>query len=76
MLPQGKLIAEFIAALSSFERIQKSDWQDLASLLDDIGREISNQRNRQTRRQLERETRCDRKRTRKNCQTPTTRRIS
>ena len=50
----GELIAEFIAALSSFEEIQKSDWQDLALLLDKIYQELDAVgRNRTKRKPLE-----------------------
>lgn len=46
-----ELIQEFTAALTDFERVQRSDWNDLALLLDDINQEI-NSANRTTRRQL------------------------
>ncbi len=47
------LIQEFIAALSGFEQAQRSDWNDLASLLKDINQEIGTEKNRTIRKNLE-----------------------
>ena len=49
----SELIEAFITAISSFQQAQLLDWQDLALLLKEIGEEISNEKNRKTRRQLE-----------------------
>ena len=49
-----ELIQEFTAALSDFERVQHSDWNDLASLLDEIYQELDLVgRNRSQRQPLE-----------------------
>ena len=49
-----ELIREFTAALSDFERVQHSDWNDLASLLDEIYQELDLVgRNRSKRKPLE-----------------------
>ena len=49
----SELIEAFTTATSSFQQAQLSDWQDLALLLKEIEAEISNEKNRQTCRQLE-----------------------
>lgn len=48
-----ELIQEFTAALEDFEQAQRSDWNDLASLLNDINQEIGTERDRATRKKLE-----------------------
>ena len=48
-----ELTQEFIAALLGFEQAQRSDWNDLASLLKDIQQEIITEKNRAIRRNLE-----------------------
>jgi superfamily II DNA/RNA helicase len=48
-----ELIKEFTAAISGFEQAQKSDWNDLASLLTDIREEINTTKERKQRTKLQ-----------------------
>ena len=48
-----ELIQGFTTALTDFEQAQRSDWSDLALLLNDINQDISQEKNRKIRKQLE-----------------------